>query len=620
MILMPLQDLFTPEDAEKIATFGGSSAGRTAQLNYDVALPGAHSWGRIVPLELDPATFVDLASQQGTSLTALGIVSNDGEDQGKATIDSGRLASFYRETIPTTSRPSLRLVAEVGGDVAPLLAQRGEDGIRAEGLATESVEQGLLARRATVNEPDDVVIQRQRIDSYIDALAVKHGGATLGQLGGKLLIPAPGLGHSIHPVPVNPVAPPQPRIALVETWELRSYLGDYGLGRTIQTFSLLPGERTTITFSTWRTEAATRDDSSSIFDSSDTAAQSRFSNSLADSSGSASQDQGGWSTSVSTSASAGASFFGLVSGSASISAGFAANHQEASQRYSNTVSQAASEHASQVNNSRRQSVESSSSSSTESGSATTTVREISNTNLRRVLNFVFRELNQTYETYVVLRDIRIAFYNGQPGSVEIVPLPDLGTLLRKYVDTNSQTKVAKQVLGLCAQRFDANADLVTLLDVGTNPTGVTYTWKPAKLGSDGTIDFNGDPLSSDVRWRIRPGALSKPVAGRTIDGIVMTKSSVVLRTDNIVVEALLGQADALDPYASALQALDLLRRQAENEATQAETRRVTDALAIVDGTPDNKKVDAWGKIFPDNPDIEVLQAAASTVSDGGNHH
>jgi hypothetical protein len=608
---MPLPDLFTPQDAAKIATFGGTTAGKTAQLNYDVALPGAHSWGRVVPLDLDEKTFVDEAAHTGTSLAELGVVSNDGD--GPGTIDTSRLAAFYRAAIPVSARPSLRHVAQVGGDVEPLLTQTLQP---RESLADSAAGLDLLARRAVVAEPEDVLIQRQRIDSYIERLADQHGNIILSGSAMKVILPTPGIGHSIHPVPVDPVAPAQPRIALIETWELRSYLGDYGLGRTLQTFSLLPGERTTITFSTWRTEASTREDASSIFDSSDTAAQTRFSSSLANSSGSASQDQGGWSASVSTSASAGASFFGLVSGSASVSAGFAANHQEASQRYSNTVSQSASEHASQVNNSRRQSVDSSSSTSSASGSATTTVREISNTNLRRVLNFVFRELNQTYETYAVLRDIRVAFYNGRPDSVEIVPLADLGNLLRKYVKPGAQAAVAKQILGLCAQRFDANSDLVNLLEVGTNPDGVKYEWSFAKLAGDGSIEFDGDPLASDVRWRIRPGALSKPVNNRTIDGVVMNKTTVVLRTDNIVVEALLGQADALDPYASALQALDLQRRNTENGAREAETRRTTDALALVAAANENKKVEVWQKLFPDHPDIEVLQAAAATVSDG----
>jgi hypothetical protein len=609
---MPVPDLSTPVVAGSVAVFGGGAASRSATINLDVPLPGAYSWNRVVPLELDPAVFDQNASRAGTSLLSLGVVQGD---QGRLTgIDVGRLAEFYRRAVPATARPSLRHVAQVGGDVAPLLDEgRGREDrtAGAEGVS-------LLERRALVNEFDDVVIQRRRIDSYIDGLARTVASRPIAQQAQTLItLPMRGIADSIHPIDIDPVAQPQPTIALVETWELRSYLGDYGLGRTLQTFSLLPGERTTITMETWRTEAATREDASSIFDSSDTAAQTRFTSSLVTESGSAFQDQGGWGLSVSTSVGGGLNL-GIVSASASLSAGFTANHQEASQRFSRSDSQTASEHAAQVNNSRPQSVESSSSTTTASGTATTTVRELYNTNLRRVLNFVFRELNQTYETYVVLRDVRVAFYNGQPGSAEIVPLPDLGRLLGRHVDPARASEVARAVLSMCAQRFDANGDLITTLESGTNPDGIAYDWQPAQLTGRGELNFGGDVLGSDVRWRFRQGALSEDAdGGRTINGVIMDRSSVVLRTDNLVVEALLGQADALDPYASALQALDLNDRNAQTGAKQVDIRHNTDALDLVNAQPAADRIAAWQKVFPEEAEIQVVPVASVVEHNGG---
>ena len=346
---MPVPDLSTPVVAEALAAFGSGAPSHSAKINLDVPLPGAYSIDRIVPLELDPGAFAAGAVSVGASLHDQGVVQGDAGQLGG--IDTERLADFYRRALPATARPSLRHVADVGGAIAPLLSDVAA-GPRS--LAAADGGLGLLERRALVNEPDDVVIQRRRVDTYIDGLSAKV--ASLTPAVPLITLPVPGLGYSIHHVPIDPVAPPVPRIAVVETWELRSYLGDYGLGRTLQTFSLLPGEKTTITIETWRTEAATREDSTSIFDSSDTAAQTRFTTDFVSSSGSASQDQGGWSASVATSASASGSFLGIVSGSASVSAGFAANHQEASQRFSSQVSQSASEHAAQVNNSRRQAV------------------------------------------------------------------------------------------------------------------------------------------------------------------------------------------------------------------------------------------------------------------------
>jgi hypothetical protein len=215
-----------------------------------------------------------------------------------------------------------------------------------------------------------------------------------------------------------------------------------------------------------------------------------------------------------------------------------------------------------------------------------------------------------------LRDIKVAFYNGNPGSAEIVPLPELGRLIRRHVNPANQDEVARFILAMCAQRLDANNDLVTTLQVGANPDGIKYDWDPATLQADGTLVFNGDPLASDVRWRFAPGKLSEDE--RDVTGVIMNRSSIVLRTDNLVVEALLGQADALDPYASALQALDLQNRQSETQARDAETERTTDALALVDAQDDDEKIEAWQKIFPDEPEIQVVPVAAVT-NDGNNN-
>ena len=610
---MSFPDLFTPKEAENIAQFGGDHAGRTARLSYDVPLPGAYSWQRIVPLDLKDDQFSQAATSAGSSFAELGVVSGD---KGAGGIVNGEaLANFYRRALPAETRPSLRRIAAVNGSIEPLLDQADRMQVAAGAAGAQQVD--LLGRRAVLAEPDDVVRQGQRVDSYIQRLAAIQTTLPVLDVGRSLIdLPIQGIGQSIHVVQVDPMADARPRLALVETWEIRSYLGDYGLGRTLQTFSLLPGERTTITVSTWRSEAATREDSTSIFDSSDTAAQTRFTSSLANQAGSASQESGGWAASVSTSASAGASFFGLVSGSVSVNAGFSANHQEASQRFSNSVTQCASEHAAQVNNSRRQSVDSASSSTSASGSATTTVREVSNTNLRRVLNFVFRELNQTYETYVVLRDIKVSFYNGRPGSAEIVPLANLDQLLHKYIAPAEQDDIARRILGLCAERVDFTGDRVSMLEVGTNPEGVSYQWAQAALQSDGLVDFAGETLASDVRWRFRSGVLSREEDGREIRGVIMDKSAMVLRTDNLVVEALLGQADAVDPYVSALQALDLFAREGENEARAADVRHDVDALDLIANQQAADKITAWQKIFADGPDIEVVSAAAAAGHNG----
>jgi hypothetical protein len=604
-------DIRSPAGAEKIAQFGGEGpASPAAQINYNVPLPGAHEITRVVPIDLpEDCPFAPESSRLGASLLDLGVVQGD-EDNLRG-IDQQRLVRFYEKALPVTARPSLRHVARVGGDVEPLLTNVGNAGDDAAGLRMAKESMDLQARDRVVNARDDIEVERQRSASYLAELSKQQldvvPPVASPRVQPTISMPIPSVGFGIQEVAVNPVARPQPRLALVETWELRAYLGDYGLGRTLQAFSLLPGERTTITVETWRTAKSTREDSSSIFDSSDVSAQSRFAASVSTETGAAFQDQGGWSLSVATSASVSANFFGLVDGTASAGTGFAANHQEASQRWSSSVSQAASEHANQVNNSRRQTVEAASSDTTASGTTTTTVREISNTNLRRVLNFVFRELNQTYQTYVVLRDIKLVFYNGRPGSLEIVPLPELGRLIRRHFAGN-HVRIARQVLGLCAERLDSLGTPVPVLQYSHLDHGHYREWRDATLDERGELNFD-DPLADGVRWRFKPGNLNGKHP-RRINGLITAASQQVLRTDSVVVEALLGQADALDTYASALQGLDLMARASETDALKASTKKTIDALNLVAAQTANDQIEAWQKIFPDEPEIEVVPVAA----------
>lgn len=230
------------------------------------------------------------------------------------------------------------------------------------------------------------------------------------------------------------------------------------------------------------------------------------------------------------------------------------------------------------------------------------------------MNFVFRELNQTYETYVVLRDIKLAFYNGRPGSVEIVPLTELRRFITTHVPAAQQDAVARFVLAMCAQRLSYKNDLITTLQVGKRPNGSSYEWTPATLDGRGELDFADSPLSSDFRWRFAPGALSGAGAPRAIDGVITQRSNVVLRTDNMVVEALLGQADALDPYATALQALDLQARDADVEWRKTDIERVEAALTIIRAQAGAAQIDAYAKLLGDQPDISVVPAAAVTTN------
>ena len=107
-----------PTVAAELAQFG-QAANPAASIKYDVPLPGAYSFQRVVPVEVDGGWFTGAdAFAAGMSLRELGVV------QADRTINSDRLSALYQRTLPPTAQPSVRLAAEVGGVgvVAPELS------------------------------------------------------------------------------------------------------------------------------------------------------------------------------------------------------------------------------------------------------------------------------------------------------------------------------------------------------------------------------------------------------------------------------------------------------------------------------------------------------------------
>jgi hypothetical protein len=70
----------------------------------------------------------------------------------------------------------------------------------------------------------------------------------------------------VTPIP-DPPAEPDPHLYLVESHRLTSYLGDYGAGRIVKTFSLLPGKSRKISIKTFRQRESTRKEAGSVLDS-----------------------------------------------------------------------------------------------------------------------------------------------------------------------------------------------------------------------------------------------------------------------------------------------------------------------------------------------------------------
>lgn len=414
---------------------------------------------------------------------------------------------------------------------------------------------------------------------------------------GRYVLPIKKWPGNIGLIPYTPPPQATPTFFLIETYAITSSAGDYGLGRTVRTFSLFPGETTEIVVKTWRSDKATRSEASSIVDSFGTTSADRFNTEL--------EKQAGTSSSVETSQGyssewhAGGGFNFIVSFESGGGEARNMQHHTNRQQFANQTSKAVREHASSSNANRQTTVSDSSELSTEQGEEQTTTRTIRNVNMRHTLNFVFRELNQEYVTRVHLVDLRIGFQNGQIGSWREAPLSGLRPFVQQFVADPHVDTVCSQIIKRAAVIFDHADSPVPVLDKLTwNAGALNITRTDAAPGPDGSFEA---PAETSV-YRFKPGQLG---GQNHVDGVVLAESKIVMQTDSLVIEALMGQAEALDEYAMERQRADSEAAALVNERTRiandAATVNVARAQAIVEAInaiPDaRQRTKAYAEMF-----------------------
>jgi hypothetical protein len=364
-------------------------------------------------------------------------------------------------------------------------------------------------------------------------------------------------GEVRHTYVAQPVKP-RPRLLLVEKYRLTTYLGQYGAGRTVSTFSLLPGEKTVLSISSYRRSERTAIEASSVLDSYTKESAASFEEGLATENSTAESRQESFNYHAEAEASAS---WGMASGSAS--AGIAGSTASSREEFSKAVSTATTKNASSASAKRDVQINTSTTATEQTGEETSITRDIRNINVGRTLNFVFRQMNQEFITVLHLVDVRVAFFNGYRGSKEEVALPDLDRLLAKYVLEPARAKTKEAIL----------AELRALRD-----------WRDRPVS-----DFI-EPFPEAQRplwWRVKRDFTSvyEDETGNriTVPGLIVNVTKNVMRTDGVIVEALLGEAPALDAYSLALQeaknrgqALDNRLRELEVAKAEAQLRILHD--------------------------------------------
>lgn len=457
-----------------------------------------------------------------------------------------------------------------------------------------------------------------------------------------------------------------PKLTIVEHYRVCSFLGDYGAGRVLKTFSLLPGESTTISVRSYKDQTSsyvkssttdTNEYTSTYYAQDENSVSTLAENALEGYSNHAAsqlqshiesmnQSQTGGVTSSTTSVSgsagggaqAGFNLFGLFS--AQVGGGFQVSGSNTTTQngYRNdlvsnlnsAISASANESSSyrdvQVNsttgNSQNNSQGGAGGGSTsmtvsqeesmliKAGEESSTIRHIQNINYSRVLNFVFRQMLQEYIVLTWLDDVTIQFTTGNPGQHRSVRLSMLESFLLEIIpDATERDEVRKAIL-------------LQLCNV-TNYQG-TVTPFAEEVAETFTDCVDGLTIPAINYWRKRATLTDTYTSGGlaiTVPGVILSVASHILRTDSVIVDAVLGQGEALDCYNIRLQEAAATAQELQNTRYEVETEQEASqhelALTILQGITDPAEAaEAYHRIFGECCSTEQLMLLLNANNSG----
>jgi hypothetical protein len=380
------------------------------------------------------------------------------------------------------------------------------------------------------------------------------------------------------------------RLMLVQRVQLTTRLGDYGAGRVVKTFSMLPGERMNISVKTYRRSTLSEKRASTIFDGVEDTTADEFTKAVdsENNNKAVSEDSLQWEVKAKVEQ-------GWGSGHASLSAGVNGGHNASLETFSKNVMSAASKHAATASAKRTMEVNAESQTQTEVGEEETITREIANINQSRTLNFVFRQMNQEFISVLHLVDVRIAyaaFYRRtDTGELQVeyreATIAQIESFLRQVLIPDAVPAVHAGILQALQQVADYRDCLTPLIERVV----------PTRAGPNGDI-----PAPELGYWRVRRDlsqTWTDPTGGKhsTVPGIVLSGDVNVMRTDGLIVDAVLGGGEALDRFSRDLQAATVAAREAEAAQSLALARRTALGTTII-ADAETARADVWATITP----------------------
>ncbi|MFX1575041.1 MAG: discoidin domain-containing protein [Promethearchaeota archaeon] len=435
----------------------------------------------------------------------------------------------------------------------------------------------------------------------------------------------------------------KPRLIFIETYRLTSFPGDYGAGTAIKTLSLLPKEETEISIKTWKKTIASIKEASSILDSYTEDKADEFEDNVQKESSKTNKiDE---SVAYHLEASAKTTFGcspppGLggpkIKTDSTIESGVKGSTNSSRESMSRNVMNATEKHAQKSSAKREVNIDTSYERTEDMGEEVVITRRIENLNASRTLNFTFRQMNQQYHSLLHLIDLKLAFYNGKPGSMEEFELSELAELAKKYFkDPIAGFKELKQyIIDEYTNVFDYKGEPQALIEeifpdiIINSIASINSNTEVQETINEADINDWGDLLTSYLRI-IPPKEINGKLIGkqeyimqeadeengqqkdvRYLDGIIISNKVLTMKTDGVIVEALLGQVDALDQFAVEARKEKIREEKYENNLKKAHYKKIMAGVNIINELITDKEYDkaitAYREIFGVQEGIKYL--------------
>lgn len=379
-----------------------------------------------------------------------------------------------------------------------------------------------------------------------------------------------------------------PRITLIESVRMSSFLGDYGAGKTINTFSLLPGETHEISIKTYKKSKQKTIEASSILDSYEEDTATEFSDAISAESSSKDASEDKFDAHVEAEASVS---WGVASGS--VSGGVASSTSSAREEFAKNISNATQKQSAKAASKRQVEINTSTETETEESEEQAITRKIENINVGRTLNFVFRQMNQKFVTVLYVTDVRIGFHNGDSSTWREIPLPNLEAFLEEMVKEADRDSMRLAIHDALYYTFDWKGEHRPMLEE-----------RELKPGENVKPPIITDPQkpSPYTYWKychnMTPLNRNKDGVEASIPGVVIGVTDSTLPTDGVIVEALLGQGNALDAYSLGLQMEAVREKLVTNDHSQTNIDLAKEKLKAVENK-DTVKADILAQLFPE---------------------